>query len=85
MSGPDSTGNITCPKCGSLDWNAIEVVHSSTPCRLALTATGIEVAFDSRAEMSREASTSVVTHYFCANEGCGFIVYPQGLADLVNA
>lgn len=84
MSGPDEAGHIICPECGSVEWQAIEVVHSMTPCRLALADGDVEVAFDSRAEMSREAATSVITHYLCANEECAFIVYPAGLNDLIH-
>jgi hypothetical protein len=79
---PD-TQTLTCPQCGSAQWQAIEVMHSVTPCTLISTPDGeVEINFDARAELSREASTSAVMHYMCADEDCAYHVQPTQLSRL---
>lgn len=84
MSGPDGAGDlIVCPQCGTAEWRAVEVVHSLTPCWLSARDHQVDVVFDARAEFSREASTSTVTHYLCGNDDCGFMVHPPDIAKLI--
>ena len=84
MPGSDDGRLLICPKCGSSDWRAVEVMHSVTACTLMSTPEGeIEVVFDARAELSREASTSAVTHYMCADENCAYHVHPAQLSRLM--
>ena len=84
MSRPDDTRALICPQCGSPDWQAVEVISSVTACSLVSVPGGeIEVVFDARAELSRTASTSVVTHYLCADEDCAYHVNPAQLSRLM--
>ena len=85
MSGSDDVGNLTvpCPACGSHEWKAIEVIHTVTPCTLVRSEAGIDIEFDGRAEFTREASTSAVLNYMCADEDCAYVVDPADLGKLV--
>jgi len=76
---------IPCPKCRSDDWNAIEVFSCITPCTLSSEdGETVEVEFDPRAEMARDAATSVTTGYVCAREGCGHTIQPEDLNSLAG-
>jgi hypothetical protein len=70
---------ITCPKCGNAEWNAVEQFTSLTPCTLIREDGEVQVEFDSRAEMNREAATSVTTAYLCATTECGGMITPDQL------
>lgn len=75
--------DIKCPQCGKVEWKAVEQFSALTPCTLVKGEDGmIEQSFDMRAEMARDAATSVTTMYLCANEECGFAVEPTGLNKL---
>lgn len=66
---------ITCPQCGETDWKAIEQFTSLTPCTLARDEDGsVQIEFDMRAELARDAATSVVLAYTCAADECGYTV-----------
>ena len=66
---------ITCPKCGNSDWKAIEQFTAYTPCTLTRDEDGsVQIEFDMRAELAREAATSVVLAYACAAEDCEYTV-----------
>ena len=70
---------IHCPQCRGIEWKAVEQFTSLTPCTLIREGDEVQVEFDMRAEMSREASTSVTTMYLCANEDCGYALDPLNL------
>lgn len=70
---------IHCPKCKGAEWNAVEQFTSLTPCTLIREQGDVQVEFDSRAEMNREAATSVTTAYLCATEECGYTLSPTDL------
>ena len=82
--GAESSNVVACPKCGSTEWQAVEQISSLTPCVLVAASGDIEVVFDARAELSREAATSVITNYLCANEECAMVLYPAGLKGLLE-
>lgn len=72
--------NIKCPKCGNGEWMAIESFTSQTPCSLVREKTGeIEIQFDMRAELAREAATSVILAYACATPDCGYTINAMDL------
>lgn len=74
---------IGCPKCGSMEWMALEQFSAQTPCSLALTEDGqIETIFDMRAEMARNAATSVTTAFMCAS--CDNVVPADVLDSLLE-
>lgn len=73
---------IRCPNCGSVEWNAVEQFSALTPVRLVKTDDGsVEQEFDARAELAREAATSVTTLYLCG-EQCGYSVEPLAITKL---
>lgn len=74
---------IQCPNCGSVEWKAVEQFTALTPVRLSRTKDGsIEVEFDQRTELTREAETSVAILYICGEENCGHTVKPTDLGQL---
>jgi hypothetical protein len=74
--------DLFCPNCGSSDWKAIEQFTALTPCRLMKGPEGIEIDYDMRAELAREAATSVTTHYICGTDECGFQVEAHRIGEL---
>jgi hypothetical protein len=78
--------NIACPQCGAKDWKAVEQFTALTPCVLIRESDGsIGIEFDMRAELARDAATSVVLAYTCANEECGHTVQADALAKEVQS
>jgi hypothetical protein len=73
---------VPCPKCSSVEWKAVEQFTSLTPCTLIKEDGQVQVEFDSRAEMSREAATSVTTMYLCGTEECGYSFEPTKLDEM---
>jgi hypothetical protein len=69
----------SCPQCAGTEWNAIEQFTSQTPCTITREADGWQVEFDSRAEMNRNAATSVITAYICSTADCGHVLAPTEL------
>jgi hypothetical protein len=66
---------IICPNCSNKEWRAVEQFTALTPCILVREETGeVSIEFDMRAELARDAATSVVLAYTCANEDCGYTV-----------
>jgi len=70
---------FTCAQCGSEKWNAVEQFTSLTPCTILLDRGEIEIEMDPNAEFQREAATSVIVAYACANENCGNSLTPDQL------
>jgi hypothetical protein len=66
---------ILCPKCGSDNWKAIEQFTAFTPCQLVRETTGeVQIEFDMRAELARNAATSIILSYACDQAGCGYTI-----------
>ena len=70
---------MRCATCGSEKWNAVEQFTSLTPCSILLEGGGVEIEMDPNAEFTREAATSVIVAYTCANENCGNSLSPDQL------
>jgi hypothetical protein len=73
---------VPCPKCSSVEWKAVEQFTSLTPCGIFMESGEVVVEFDMRAEMNREASTSVTTAYICGNGECGYSFEPTKLDEM---
>jgi hypothetical protein len=66
---------ILCPKCGADNWKAVEQFTAMTPCQLVREETGeVQIEFDMRAELARDAATSIIMAYACDQAGCGYTV-----------
>jgi hypothetical protein len=66
---------IVCPKCHESNWLAIESFTAQTPCSLVREETGeVQIEFDMRAELARDAATSVILAYACSTPDCGYTV-----------
>lgn len=72
-------GEIECPQCRGVAWNAIESFTALTPCTLTREEGQVQVEFDMRAELARDAATSVTLAYTCANEECGYTIDASSL------
>jgi hypothetical protein len=67
-------GEIKCPDCRSVEWKAVEQFTALTPCTLTREDGEVQVEFDMRSELARDAASSVTLAYTCANEECGHTI-----------